>query len=231
MVPGLHGRREECRLSGRESPPAAIVFDWDNTLVDTWPVIHEALLGTLQAMGHAPWTIEETRQRVRRSVRDAFPELFGDRWTEARRIFYDTFERIHIGRLLPLDDAAELLGALSGAGIHLAVLSNKTGRYLRAEATHLGWTRFFGRLIGAGDACRDKPAPESLELALATAPVGPGPEVWIVGDAGIDLEIAHRTGCVPVLVHRDAAEPEFAAWPPAHCFDGCRALLEYIRRW
>ncbi|HLJ20402.1 MAG TPA: HAD hydrolase-like protein, partial [Stellaceae bacterium] len=60
--------------------PRAILFDWDNTLVDSWPVIHEALVVTFEGMGHVPWTLEETKQRVRHSLRDAFPRLFGDRW-------------------------------------------------------------------------------------------------------------------------------------------------------
>ena len=211
--------------------PAAVVFDWDNTLVDTWPVIHESLAVTLQAMGHEPWTYDETRQRVRKSLRDAFPVMFGDRWEEARRIFYTAFERVHIERLQPIEGAGELLAALSAAGLHLGVLSNKTGQYLRAEADHLGWSGYFGSVVGAGDAARDKPAPESLHLALARAPVKPGPQVWIVGDAGIDMEIAHRTGCLPILLHRDANDPEFTEWPPTHCFASCRGLLECIARW
>ena len=218
-------------MSDGTPPPAAIVFDWDNTLVDTWPVIHESLRVTLEAMGHEPWTFDETRQRVRKSLRDAFPGLFGDRWQEAREIFYAAFERMHIERLRPIEDAGELLTSLSAAGVHLAVLSNKTGAYLRAEAAHLGWAVYFKSLVGAGDAARDKPAPESLRLALARAPVPPGPSVWIVGDAGIDMEIAHRTGCLPVLLHGDVGDPEFAAWPPTHCFASCRGLLEYMKGW
>ena len=45
--------------------PRAILFDWDNTLVESWGVIHEALNLTLAAMGHAHWTREETEKRVR----------------------------------------------------------------------------------------------------------------------------------------------------------------------
>ena len=25
--------------------PKAVIFDWDNTLVDTWPLIHQAIAG------------------------------------------------------------------------------------------------------------------------------------------------------------------------------------------
>src|SRR4029079_2421978 len=38
-------------------PPRAVLFDWDNTLVDNWATITEAFNATLTAMGHRPWTI------------------------------------------------------------------------------------------------------------------------------------------------------------------------------
>src|SRR5690606_3190282 len=55
--------------------PRAILFDWDNTLVDTWGVLHRALAATFEAFGRRPWTLEETKRNVRASARDAFPEL------------------------------------------------------------------------------------------------------------------------------------------------------------
>ena len=65
---------------GGEGRPAALLFDWDNTLADTWPAIHHALAVTFRAMDREPWTLEETRARVRASARDSFPALFGSRW-------------------------------------------------------------------------------------------------------------------------------------------------------
>ena len=135
-------------------PPRAIIFDWDNTLVDTWPTIHAALRLTFETMGVEPWTLEQTRQRVRRSMRESFPELFGDRWTKARDVFYEAYERVHLSSLTPCVGAAEVLEALATRGLYLGVISNKTGRYLRSEARHLGWHGYFGRLVGAGDVAR-----------------------------------------------------------------------------
>ena len=60
--------------------PSALIFDWDNTLVDSWGTIHAALNTMFAQMGHAPWTMEETQKKVRKSLRDAFPVLFGNRW-------------------------------------------------------------------------------------------------------------------------------------------------------
>ena len=49
--------------------PRALWFDWDNTLVDSWGAIHDARRVTFEAMGRAPWTLAQTRQRGRRPAR------------------------------------------------------------------------------------------------------------------------------------------------------------------
>ena len=120
--------------------PRAILFDWDNTLVESWGVIHEAMNLTLAAMGHPHWTREETETRVRASLRDTFPAMFGDRWRDAERVFYNSFAAIHLQHLRALPGAGEMLAALAGKGLYLGVVSNKRGEYLRREADHLGWT-------------------------------------------------------------------------------------------
>jgi phosphoglycolate phosphatase-like HAD superfamily hydrolase len=43
--------------------PAAVVFDWDDTLIDNWGAIRNALNAAFVAMGHETWTLAETRAR------------------------------------------------------------------------------------------------------------------------------------------------------------------------
>ncbi len=212
------------------SRPKALIFDWDNTLVDTWPVIHAALHATFTAMGQKPWTLAETKSRVRLAMRESFPILFGDRWTEARDVFYEAYERLHIERLVTREGAGEALSGLKDAGFYLAVVSNKTGGILRTEAEHLGWTGYFGQVIGAGDAARDKPAPDPVALALDGSGIAAGEDVWMVGDSGVDMEIAHATGLVPVLLRGGTpAADEFDAFPPRLHLADCRALLDMVK--
>ena len=45
----------------RLSKPTAILFDWDNTLVNTFPIIYQGLYDTFIAMGMEPWTFEEVK--------------------------------------------------------------------------------------------------------------------------------------------------------------------------
>jgi phosphoglycolate phosphatase len=210
--------------------PRAILFDWDNTLVDSWPTIHDALNTTLAAFGRTPWTLAETRRRVRKSMRDSFPTLFGDAWQDAGEVFYQRYAEIHARNLIPSPGAAAMLDAVAAAGVYLGVVSNKKGEFLRVEARQLGWDRYFGALVGALDAERDKPAPEPVRLALKGSGVAPGPEVWIAGDADIDLECAHNAGCTAILIRAAALGPgEFDAHPPACHFDGCDALSKFVR--
>ena len=215
--------------SPRVLRPQAILFDWDNTLVDSWVTIHEALNFLMAAMGRPLWTIDETRERVRLSLRNAFPRIFGERWEEARDIYLDRFRAIHLERLTALPERDELLAKLSGEGIFLGVVSNKTGSILRREADHIGWSALFGSIVGAGDAPLDKPDAAPVRLALEPSGIEPGETVWLVGDTGIDMECAHNAGCVPVLLGSGVSEEEIGACPPRLVFSDCPTLFRFVQ--
>lgn len=212
--------------------PRAILFDWDGTLVDSWPVIHESMNRTLSEMGQPEWTFDETMTRVRRSLREAFPDLFGDRWEEAREIFYGAYRELHLQHIAVIDGAEDLLAEIHGRDCHLGVVSNKSGGHLRTESTHLGWDRYFqGFLVGATDAPRDKPAIDPVLMALAGTGLSPGPDVWFVGDTWIDMACARETGCTAILINEaPPSGPEFAKNPPDTHFLSCHDFLEVVRR-
>lgn len=213
------------------SVPQAALFDWDNTLVDTWPVIHESMNTTLAAMGQPRWRMEETKDRVRLALREAFPPMFGNRWEEARDIFYSRFREIHIDRLEVLPGAEDLLKSFADRGIYLGVVSNKMGDHLRKEAVHLGWDKYFGRMVGATDATRDKPAREPVEMALQGSGANPGPGVWFIGDTKVDLECGHNAGCIKILVRESAPSiEELDIYYPDRHFINCDALCALVSR-
>ena len=194
--------------SHRISRPRAILFDWDNTLVDSWSTIHEALNFLMAAMDKPLWTIEDTRERVRLSLREAFPRIFGERWEEARDIYLDRFRAIHLESLTALPGRTELLQRLADEEIFLGVVSNKTGSLLRRETDHIGWAALFGSVVGAGDAPLDKPDAAPVRLALEPSGFDPGETIWFVGDTGIDMECAYNSGCVPILLGAALSETE-----------------------
>lgn len=214
-----------------ERMPKAVLFDWDGTLVNSWPIIHESMNRTLDEMGHELWSMDETTSRVRKSLREAFPELFGDRWEEARDIFYGAYREVHLERIEKIDGADEMIALLHDHGSHLGVVSNKSGGHLRAESTKLGWDGFFGRyLVGATDAPRDKPATDPIYMALEGTGIEPGPDIWFVGDTWVDIACGRAAKCHTVLVgDNDPKSAEFQDYPPDEHYLTCRDFLEVVR--
>lgn len=209
--------------------PKALIFDWDNTLVDTWPCIIRAMNDTLVAMGRKPWSLDEAKNRIAKSLRESFPVLFADDWKKAEKIFYDSFAAVHMEMLVSLPGAEGLLQQAADQGIYLAVVSNKKGSYLRSEAEHLGWTKYFARIVGAGDAQRDKPAVEPVHLALDGSGVSAGEAVWFIGDNAVDIKCGTDSGCVPVLVSSNEKDVREIINPtPRHVFGGCDELATFL---
>jgi phosphoglycolate phosphatase-like HAD superfamily hydrolase len=110
------------------------------------------------------------------------------------------FQAIHLERLTPLPGREAMLRALAERDVFLGVVSNKTGELLRREVAQLGWSPFFGSIVGAGDASADKPARDAVHLALSPSGVPAGGDVWFVGDTAIDMECALNSGCIAVLL-------------------------------
>ena len=190
--------------------PRALLFDWDGTLIDNWDAIVSGLNEALVTFGQPAWTRGEAMDRISASQRDSFPVLFGDDWQQARDIFYAGFERRHLELLTVLEGAEALLDAVPP--VVTSLVSNKSGRHLRLEAAHLGWTSRFHALIGATDAERDKPDPAPVHLALQGTAIAAGPDVWFIGDSATDLKTARAAGCTAIMVRHVAANP--APLPP-----------------
>lgn len=179
--------------------PKAILFDWDNTLVDTWPLIHRSLNVVLRHMGHDEWSYEQVKSSVKRSMRDAFPEMFGDRWHEAADLYQTTYRSLHLEAITPLEGAEDVLKQIQRSGIYCAVVSNKRGESLRLEAAQLEWEGYFVKTIGAQDAKRDKPHPDPAIMALDGSGITAADGIWFVGDTGVDLECAKHIGAAAIL--------------------------------
>jgi len=207
-------------------PPRAILWDWDNTLVDAWAGVQAGMNAALRAFGMPEWSVEEVRARARLALREAFPPLFGAEWEKARDIFYAEVRARHLELITPLPGVEAALAA--AARWPQGVVSNKQGPILRAEAAHLGWERHFAAVIGAGDAEADKPAAAPVLLALSRLRVQPGPEVWFIGDTGVDMRAARAAGCSAVLLGDAAHDGGVQAVAPDAAFADGHALAERL---
>ncbi|MGB0749403.1 MAG: HAD family hydrolase [Magnetospiraceae bacterium] len=215
-------------------PPKAVLFDWDSTLVDNWVSIQSALNTVFAARGMPLWSREQVIAEATNSQRDKFPKLFGADWQDARDLFVAHLETHHLDSLQTLEGAESLLQTLQDQGIPTAVVSNKSGAFLRRECTHLGWDPYFRTVLGAADAVRDKPAPDPVFLALSKMNLAAGDHIWFVGDTDVDMACAHAAGCYAILVRPHPPRTgEFDAAPVA-CYVNSRwelaSLLGRIAR-
>ena len=209
--------------------PRAVLFDWDNTLVESWDIIHESLRLTFLDLELEPWTFEQTKAWVRRSMRDSFPDLFGADAGRAEQLFYRHYRAHHLNRLTPLVGAQETLNALHKHGLPLGVLSSKQGDLVREEAARLGWSGYFRRIVGANDGSADKPAPEAVSLTLDGTGISSGQDVWYIGDTGIDVTCARNAGCTAVIVSADPPRDGDCPRVPDHQFADHAGLHGFLR--
>lgn len=210
-----------------DTPPTVLLYDWDNTLVDGWAGITAALNAVFAAFDKPLWTVEDTRNRVRVSLRESFPVMFGNAWEQARDLFYGTLRDQHLDHVQPMPGAAEALRA--GARWPQGVVSNKAGDFLRREVVHLGWSGHFGPVIGAGDAVADKPDPAPIFLALQQLGCAPGPSVWYLGDTALDMQAARAAGVTAVLVGDAAHDGGVARAAPHRHFTSAFTLAAQLR--
>lgn len=208
--------------------PSAVLFDWDDTIVDNFDIAVQALNAALVAMDMAPWSYDEVRRRSGLSGRDLFTNLFGDRWREADKVYYDTFHALAPkANIFPL--AEDILQLLKTHSVYMAVVSNKRGTLLREEVASCGMAKYFGAIIGAGDADADKPEAAPLLLALEGSGISASSAVWYVGDSHTDMIAAHRAQCTPVLLEtRVPPDDLLIKNPPAQRFKDHFNLMEFI---
>jgi len=201
--------------------PKAVIFDWDNTLVDGWSAIAAAINQTRVQFGLSAWSMDDIKIHCTRAARESFPEWFGSRWKEAYNYYYSNVGLVRSQRIGPTNGAGELLQWLKLQKIPFFIVSNLRGDLLRIEVEKMKWLDLFAGIAGAQDAPRDKPAKDHADYALDLGGMKADKSVWFVGDSEVDIQCARNSGCTPVLI----GEPEMAQMLGVELFfPDCKAL-------
>ncbi|RZI46020.1 HAD family hydrolase [Rickettsiales endosymbiont of Peranema trichophorum] len=186
--------------------PKAVIFDWDNTLVNTLDLITETLKRVWKEFKGTDFEVQYFSNS--RSWKDVFPEVFGDRYIEASARFYYHYQMLQDGRVEPLEGAVTFLEQLNRDQRLIAIVSNKQRILLDEEMKYLRWYNYFDSIMGSGDVREDKPSPlpaiKTMELLRIQNPA----DVWFVGDSMVDVECARRSGCIPIYIGSDEALKE-----------------------
>lgn len=182
--------------------PQAVIFDWDNTLVDSYPVIATAMNRTRKHFNLPVWSLAEVKNNCIRSAKDSFPEWFGtENWQQAYEIYYSQIDEVRKTQSIDkMPGAQELLDWLKTTQTPLFIVSNKRGDYLRQEIDALNWQGFFRAIAGAQDAEQDKPNRAPVDKVLRAAAMTPHKGIWFVGDSETDVKCAQNSDCTPVFI-------------------------------
>lgn len=180
--------------------PQALIFDWDNTLVDSYEIVRVALNQVFTHFGRPLLSVSESREIPQTSLKDSFPVHFGDDWKVAREIYHNHFKKIHLEMLTPHEGAFEVLDYALQLKIPLFIVSNKTHQHLEDELKAMNWLHFFQYVKGSKDGEVDKPNPNSVNHTLKDTAIKPGKQVWFIGDSLVDAECAIKSGCLPIII-------------------------------
>jgi phosphoglycolate phosphatase len=188
----------------------ALLFDLDGTLVDTAPELAVALNRTLASICLPAVSDEQVREWIGDGARALLGKALAGPVPE---VLWQTFSAEYFAccgtasTLFP--GTREMLQRLQAAGVKLAVLTNKEGRFAhKVLAAHDLLAPF--EVIVAGDTLAvKKPDPAVVRHALDALQVA-ADETALVGDSVTDVRSAHAAGVPAWIVRHGYPAGEFS---------------------
>lgn len=181
---------------------AAVVFDWDGTLVDSIASIVGCTERALADVGAPPVAAEAIRRTIGLGIRDMIEELVphcDDALFLAICQAYRDHWRGHFGSLhQPFAGVADVLAGLAADGYLLSVATAKSRRGLAVDLERTGLGRHFvaSRTV---DEAPPKPHPGMLEGLVDELGVR-RERTLMIGDTAHDLQMAVNAGTAAVAV-------------------------------
>lgn len=170
----------------------AIIFDWDQTLIDSWGVHRDALQHTARSL-NVPQPDDATIQRTfTGTLEKQLVTLFGraqpflEPYLEYYWAHHTTAARLFPG-ILPMVET------LHQRGVSLGLLSNKMRAPAVAELEATGLLHTFALMVFRDDLGSVKPDPEGLNALMEGFAVRPQ-EMLVVGDSPVDMQAARSVG-------------------------------------
>lgn len=175
-------------------PYAAVIFDFDGTLADSYAAIAASVNHVRAQRGLPALPIDEVKRHVGRAAAYLLTHTVPVGALADNLAIYRAHHPTVITLLTHLlPGAADLLSALQRAGKKLGLCSNKPRVFSEQVLEHLGLRAYFGAVLGPEDVPLPKPAPDMLRLALERLGVASAQTLYI-GDMIVDIQTARSAG-------------------------------------
>ena len=205
-----------------------ILWDWDNTLANTFAVILRAQNAMRKHYGLGEWTAEEAKEAMNLSGKNIIKNLVGEEKSAEARVFYLEKYKEYAVNLELKEGAVALLDYARKAGYVNILASNKTKSILAEEVKKFGILDKFDRIVGAGEAEEDKPSKKFTDKAVEG--LEPIDVLVSIGDGLSDIKMARNCDGVSILVFTDPNSPEFKKEniKPDYCAESLSACQKIL---
>lgn len=205
----------------------SVVFDLDGTLAETHDMATQLIGEAIVSAGGPAMSQSEIVELFGRNEQGVFGAVLGENWPAAWDYYLDRYRDRHSVVSSPFGGITDLLEALAGRGIHLAVITAKTTVTGQISVETLGLSHFFESVVGGppdGTSKRDD--------------LGRLAELWgvsasslaYVGDTPGDVFEARAAGVLAVgAAWSDYVDEErLEAAGPDALFDSPRELQDWL---
>lgn len=210
---------------------AHVVFDLDGTLIDSSTDLVDAVNHVLASLGRPtlpPRTLVQfVGNGARVLLQKALAAVGDDRLDLGVERFMEYYATHLLDRTQPYAGIVALLDEIQRTGAYMTILSNKPEGMSRAIVAGLGWSAYFGAVLGGDSLPTRKPDPAGLLQLIASSGVPPIRTV-LVGDSVVDQQTAGAAGITFCGVTWGFGTEALRAAHPDHLIDVPGALLPIV---
>lgn len=177
------------------------IFDMDGTLADTLCDLADAVNWGLREMGCPEHTYDEYKYMVGNGAAKlcyrALPEDRRSESGELRRLFSEYYSEHFLDKTRLYDGIETVLRELSGAGVKLAVATNKPEAFAEQIVGALLPDIDFVRVLGG---CAERPVKPDTQILAEIFAALPDEDctAYMIGDSNVDIQTGQNAGIVTV---------------------------------
>ncbi|MBQ2512752.1 MAG: HAD hydrolase-like protein [Clostridia bacterium] len=201
-----------------------IIFDFDGTLSDTYPVFTEALLTVMDRHGIHD-TYESVYSKLKVSVGTAIGAYdFGIPYREISAEFHEVHDSMAPLCQKPVEHAGELLKFISDSGGRSFIFTH-SGSIVGKMMDIWELSRYVTGAVDGSYKIPRKPAPDGVLILIEKYGIDRDSAI-IVGDRDIDLESGIAAG-----IHGCLLDPDhfYDSYTPEYRIDSLKDLIPVIR--